>query len=64
MKRPLPASFTILGLLGTIIFTIYTYSGRINRTWGLAFLLLCVIIFVSSLTSLGQRKSKKDKKKK
>jgi len=64
MKRPLSASMTLIGILGTLIFAIYTYSGRINKTWGLTFLIFFIVIFVSSITSLGPGHSPKNKKKK
>ena len=49
---PLPQSMFITGIIGFIASAIYTYSGRISITWGFAFMLVFMIIFLASVVSI------------
>ena len=55
--RPVSAGFTITAVLGTILVIIYTSSGRIALSWGVAFGSAFLIMFIASLFSLMPLKS-------
>ena len=57
--RPVSASFTITSILGTILVIVYTASGRIALSWGVAFGSAFLIMFIASLFSLMPLKSNK-----
>lgn len=65
--RPLPRSFLLVSMFGLLISGIYTYSGRLNATWGITLLLIFGIMFAASLLSMtptfedlsGKAKAKK-----
>lgn len=50
--EPLPATFTLTSILGLIITTVFTISGRINLSWGVAFDLVFLIMFLSSMITI------------
>lgn len=50
--RPLPSSFMVASMLGLAIFGVYTFSGRIDPTWGFTFLLIFGIMFVAAIFSM------------
>ncbi len=50
--EPLPATFTLIGLLGFIITTVFTVSGRIEASWGFAFDLVFALMFIASMISI------------
>ena len=49
---PLPQSFFLTSILGFIISATLMYSGRINETWGFAFCLVFVMMFIASFISM------------
>ncbi len=55
-RRPLSASFMIVGLFGLIVTSVYTVSARIPLTWGFMFIVLFLIMFIASLVSLEPNK--------
>lgn len=50
--EPLPTSFMLTGLLGFIIVSIYTYTGKLSLTWGITLDIFAVILIAASLKSL------------
>ncbi len=50
--RPLPRSFMLVSMLGLAISGVYTYSGRLDPTWGFTFILISGIMFVASVLSM------------
>lgn len=55
-RRPLPASFMIIGLFGLIVSAVYTVSARLSLTWGFMFMVFFLILFISALVSLEPNK--------
>lgn len=55
-RRPLPASFMIVGLFGLIVSAVYTVSARIPVTWGFMFIVFFLIMFIAALVSLEPNK--------
>ena len=53
--EPLPATFSLTGLMGFIITTVFTVSGRVPLSWGVAFDLVFALMFVSSMISITPR---------
>ncbi len=51
-KRPLPASFLLIGLFGFAASLIYLYSGTLSLKWGGLFLIFSSILIAASLRSL------------
>ena len=49
---PLPAGFTLTGLLGLIVVSIYTLYGRLDPTWGFTFILVFLCMFIASMLSI------------
>ena len=49
---PLPRSFLLVSMFGLVISGVYTYSGRLNATWGITLLLIFGIMFAASLLSM------------
>ncbi len=49
---PLPGTFMITAMLGFLITTVYTVSGRIDPSWGFAFNLIFLVMFISSVLSI------------
>ncbi len=62
MRRvPLPRTFMITAMIGLMIVTVYTASGKIDLTWGVAFDFVFVMMFIASVLSItppGLEKSK------
>ncbi len=52
---PLPQSFFITSILGFIISATLMIYGRINETWGFAFCMVFVIMFIASFVSITPR---------
>lgn len=50
--EPLPATFTLISILGLIITTVFTVSGRIELSWGVAFDLVFALMFIASMMSI------------
>ena len=50
--EPLPATFSLIGMLGLIITTVFTVSGRVPLSWGVAFDLVFALMFVASMISI------------
>ncbi|MBI2176712.1 hypothetical protein HYU40_05220 [Candidatus Woesearchaeota archaeon] len=50
--EPLPATFSLIGLLGFIITTVFTVSGRVPLSWGVAFDIVFVLMFIASMISI------------
>ena len=50
--EPLPATFSLIGMLGFIITTVFTVSGRVPLSWGVAFDLVFALMFVASMISI------------
>jgi len=55
-KRPLSGSFMTLGLIGLIVVSVYTVSGRIPLTWGFTFIVFFLVMLIASLVSLEPNK--------
>ena len=53
--EPLPATFSLTGLMGFIITTVFTVSGRVPLSWGVAFDLVFMLMFISSMISITPR---------
>ncbi|MBI2141157.1 hypothetical protein HYU16_01915 [Candidatus Woesearchaeota archaeon] len=53
--EPLPATFTLISILGMIITTVFTVSGRIELSWGVAFDLVFALMFIASMMSITPR---------
>ncbi len=49
---PLSGAFTLTGLLGLIVVSIYTLYGRLDATWGFAFILIFLSMFIASMISI------------
>lgn len=49
---PLPQSFFLTSILGFLIASILTLSGRISLSWGFAFCLVFVMMFIASFVSI------------
>lgn len=49
---PLSGSFTLTGLLGFIVVSIYTLYGRLDATWGFTFMLIFLSMFIASMISI------------
>ncbi|MBW2964306.1 hypothetical protein KY363_02500 [Candidatus Woesearchaeota archaeon] len=49
---PLKSSFMLAAILGLIITTIYTYSGRISTDWGTALGVVFACMFVASMIAM------------
>ena len=56
--EPLPATFTLISILGLIITTVFTVSGRIDLSWGVAFDLVFGLMFVASMISITPKFSR------
>ena len=50
--EPLPATFSLTGLLGFIITTVLTASGRVPLSWGVAFDIVFALMFIASMVSI------------
>ena len=50
--EPLPATFSLTGMLGFIITTVLTASGRAPLSWGVAFDIVFALMFLSSMISI------------
>ena len=50
--EPLPATFSLTGMMGFIITTVLTASGRVPLSWGVAFDIVFALMFVSSMVSI------------
>ncbi len=51
--EPLPATFTLTGMLGLIITTVFTASGRVDLSWGIAFDVVFALMFIASIISIS-----------
>lgn len=51
-RRPLPASFMLIGIFGLIVTAVYTVSGKVPLTWGFTFIVFFLIMFIAALVSL------------
>lgn len=49
---PLSGGFMLTGLLGFIVVSIYTLSGRLDATWGFTFILIFLSMFIASVISI------------
>lgn len=52
---PLPQSFFITSILGFIISATLMMYGRISETWGFAFCMVFVMMFIASFVSITPR---------
>lgn len=50
--KPLSVSFSLVGLLGSIIVVILMTGDKISLPWGTAFLIIFVVFFIASIRSL------------
>lgn len=50
--EPLPATFSLTGLMGFIITTVLTASGRAPVSWGVAFDIVFALMFIASMISI------------
>ncbi|MBI2143264.1 hypothetical protein HYU20_02895 [Candidatus Woesearchaeota archaeon] len=50
--EPLPATFSLIGMLGFIITTVFTVSGRVPLSWGVAFDIVFALMFIASMISI------------
>ena len=53
--EPLPATFTLVSILGLIITTVFTASARVPLSWGVAFDLVFALMFIASMISITPR---------
>ena len=53
--EPLPATFSLTGLMGFIITTVFTVSGRVPLSWGVAFDIVFFLMFIASMISITPR---------
>lgn len=53
--EPLPATFSLIGMLGFIITTVFTVSGRVPLSWGVAFDTVFALMFIASMISITPR---------
>lgn len=53
--EPLPATFSLIGMLGFIITTVFTVSGRVSLSWGVAFDIVFALMFIASMISITPR---------
>lgn len=53
--EPLPATFSLVGMLGFIITTVFTVSGRVPLSWGVAFDIVFALMFLASMISITPR---------
>lgn len=53
--EPLPATFTLTAIFGMAITTVFTISGRIPLSWGVAFDIVFALMFISSIISITPR---------
>ncbi len=49
---PLPGSFTVLSMLGFIVSAIYVNSGRLDASFGVAFMIVFGLMFIAALLSM------------
>lgn len=49
---PLSGGFTLTGLLGFIVVSVYTIYGRLDATWGFTFILIFLSMFIASMISI------------
>ncbi len=49
---PLPGILMVVSILGLIVFTLYTFSGRISLTWGFTMILMSAIGLAASIISI------------
>ena len=65
---PLSGTFMLMAIVGFLITTVYTASGRISPSWGAAFDVVFLLMFIAAVISItphfGAKPGKKDKKKK
>ena len=52
---PLPQSFFVTSILGFIISATLMIYGRIDETWGFAFCMVFVMMFIASFVSITPR---------
>ena len=53
MKRvPLPRTFMLSSMLGFLIVTVYTFYGRLDLKWGVAFGFVFALMFIASVLSI------------
>ena len=50
--EPLSATFSLIGMLGFIITTVFTVSGRVPLSWGIAFDIVFALMFIASMISI------------
>ncbi|MBN2880967.1 hypothetical protein JXM83_02845 [Candidatus Woesearchaeota archaeon] len=50
--KPLPSSLFLLGILGFVVSAYLTSAEFLDASWGFAFCLTFVIIFISSVISM------------
>lgn len=53
--EPLPATFTLTSILGLVVTTVFTASGRVPLSWGVAFDLVFALMFLASMVSITPR---------
>jgi predicted ABC-type exoprotein transport system permease subunit len=51
-KLPITESFFVTSIIGFLICVIYTYSGWINLSFGFAFSLVFLMMFIASLIAI------------
>lgn len=61
-KRPLPAGFMLVSMLGLVATIIYTNSGKLDNTWGFTFGLVFAMMFFASMLSLESNKVTSNKR--
>ena len=52
-KLPITESFFVTSIIGFLISVIYTYSGMISLSFGFAFSLVFLLMFISSLVAMA-----------
>ena len=49
---PLSGGFMVFSMFSFLISAVYTYSGKIDPTWGATMILMFIIMFISSVLSV------------
>ena len=49
---PVSGGFMITSILGFLVVTVYTISGKIDVTWGVTLALIFLIMFIASIVSI------------
>ncbi len=54
-RLPIKESFFVTSIIGFIISAVYTYSGYLNLSFGFAFTLVFLLMFISSFVAIAPK---------